>query len=669
MRKALIILLISLANFTQAQTDSVLYSLQAENTVLSTKLHAIKGDKQYITSELIRTQGIARLSELLTWIDKNTFNTINGDRYNLNIAGQSTQQQQNTTLMINNQKVEMERWDAININLLGISVADIAYVEIYNTPQIINGQFCGYGAINIVTRNNFKGLTYKAIANNGNPINDPGSAKYVPGYYTPNIDKTGFLYAHSLGYYGNKYHLNASFNFQDWYSRDTLITARYLNYPQVANKNTLHAFRLGGALQIKKTLIEGGGAYSKQTEFLYRNYMLQEVPTSTTYTEGYLKLTRNFSNSRYAKINGTFNQHGFDAWVNNSNYFTPYILTSNMVNTEVGKTTFLQNNLYRKYTLGYTFNYLTYSTSNGFVAQHQPYAGVKRSLNKKTIQQLDVMLNMVNQTINPQVVFNHYKNNNVISSWHFTGAYYHTRLNQYLNQTWYNYAVNNNANNLANNYPTYLMATPTQKLTGDYFYKLNFGGGFKLTFHGGLRYSYNACYLIPNQTITPALYPVTQTQGAQGNIFGKIWGINMHYNVFNNFWFDVDYYSANNTSNQKELQQLLQNEANRKLVFSAFYKLPARFDLALRTQAISKTNWQWYNSNGILQTQQLSGVFTTDISINKKLWADKININATIRNLFNQQEFYNPMGANFNTRFMITAQVKFEQLTKKLTKP
>ena len=89
----------------------------------------------------------------------------------------------------------------------------------------------------------------------------------------------------------------------------------------------------------------------------------------------------------------------------------------------------------------------------------------------------------------------------------------------------------------------------------------------------------------------------------------------------------------------------------------------------MRTQALSKTNWQYYNANGDLISQQLKGIFTTDISINKKLWADKVNINATIRNIFNQQEFYNPMGANFPTRFMVTAQVKFEQLTKKFTKP
>jgi hypothetical protein len=30
--------------------------------------------------------------------------------------------------------------------------------------------------------------------------------------------------------------MNTSFNFQDWYARDTMITARYLVYPKVANK-------------------------------------------------------------------------------------------------------------------------------------------------------------------------------------------------------------------------------------------------------------------------------------------------------------------------------------------------------------------------------------------------------------------------------------------------
>ena len=654
-----------------AQTDSVLYIKQSANANLSATLQPVKGEKQYITSELIRAQGIGRLSELLSWIDKTTYSTINGDRYYLNIASTSTQQHQNVMLMVNGQKIELERWDALNINLLGISVIDISYVEIFNTSQIINGQFCGFGAINIVTRNDFKGLTYKVIANNGNPINDPGAAKYIAGYSSPNIDKTGFVYSHSLGYYGNKFHINTSFNFQDWYARDTMITARYLVYPKVANKNTLMSFRAEGAGQFKKIHIQASAVLSKQDEFLFRNFTGSEHPFKTGYLEGTLCFKRTFSNNRYVKLNTTINQQSFNNWVQNAGDFTEYKYLTNTLNTEVGKSVFMEKNLHRIYTLGYTLNYYSYSTSAGFIAQHQPYASIKRKPNKKTTQQLDAMLNIMDYTINPNLVFSHQKNNNIISSWNFVGSYQQIRLAQYLNQTWYHYGVNHNSgiNNPMVTYPVKLNSIPTQKLSADYFYKLNFGRNyFSITIHGGLRYSQNAVYLIPNTNTVSFIYNGYQTKSEHGTVFGKIWGLNIHYDVLTNFWFELDYYSANNTSNQKELQTVLSNEAKRKLLLSMYYKLPARFDVAMRTQALSKTAWQNYY-NGALQMVNIPSNFTTDVSINKKMWGERMNINATLRNIFNQKEWYHPLGASFSARFMVTAQIKFDQLPKKIMKP
>jgi hypothetical protein len=654
-----------------AQTDSLNYIKQPISSNLSETLQPRKGEKQYITSELIRAQGIGRLSELLSWIDKITYSTINGDRFYLNIASTSTQQHQNVMLMINGQKVELERWDALNINLLGISVIDISYIEIFNTPQIINGQFCGFGAINIVTRNDTKGLTYRAIVNNGNPINDPGAAKYITGYSSPNIDKTGFLYSHSLGYYGNKFHINTSFNFQDWYARDTIITTRYLVYPEIANKNTLMSIRAEGAGQYKKIYIQASAALSKQDEFLFRNFTGSEHPFETGYLEGTLSLKRTFSNNRYIKINTTINQHSFNNWLQNSGNSVEYKYLTNTLNTEVGKSISLNNQLYRKYTIGYTINYYSYSTSAGFIAQHQPYASIKRYLNKKTTQQIDAIVNIMDYTINPNLVFSHQKKNNFISSWNFIGSYQQTRLAQHLNQTWYHYGVNHNSNinNPMVTYPEKLNSIPTQKLSADYFYKLNFGTNFfRITFHGGLRYAQNVVYLIPNVNAVSFLYNGYQTKAEHGNVLGKIWGVNLHYDVLANFWFDIDYYSANNTSNQKDLQSVLSNEAKRKLLFSMYYKLPARFDFAMRTQAISKTAWQNYD-NGALQIVNIPSNFTTDVSINKKMWGERININATLRNIFNQKEWYHPLGASFSTRFMVTAQIKFDQLPKKIMKP
>ena len=118
-------------------------------------------------------------------------------------------------------------------------------------------------------------------------------------------------------------------------------------------------------------------------------------------------LKRTFSNNRYLKINTTINQQSFNNWLQNTGAFTEYKYLTNTLNTEVGKSKFMDNQTYIKYTIGYTLNYYSYSTSAGFIAQHQPYASIKRKPNKKTTQQLDAMLNIMDYTINPNLVFSH----------------------------------------------------------------------------------------------------------------------------------------------------------------------------------------------------------------------------------------------------------------------
>ena len=176
--------------YSSAQSDSLFFQKQANaETILSARLQVIHGEKQYITADAINLQGIARLSELIVFIQKAFFATINGDKYYININATSTTQQQNFLLMVNGRRMELERWDAIALDLLGIPINKIAYVEITNTPQLINGNFAGFGAMNIVLRTDFSGLHYSVYTNFGNYINDPGSAKYIPGQSTPNIDK------------------------------------------------------------------------------------------------------------------------------------------------------------------------------------------------------------------------------------------------------------------------------------------------------------------------------------------------------------------------------------------------------------------------------------------------------------------------------------------------
>lgn len=663
MKNALFILLTCCCHILQAQTDSVLYQKQpTANNVLAARLQPIKGEKQYLTAELIRIQGIARLSELLTWIDKTTFSTLQHDRFYLNLNGTSTFQEQSYLLMVNGQKVEIERWDALYLNQLGIAITDIAYVEITTSPQIINGQFAGKGAINIVTRTDYKGLTVSGYNNYGNPVGDPGPAAYMNGYASPNIHKTGLVHGYTLGYYGKKGHINASYNHEDWFLRDTQTMARLARYDKQIEKITTQAMRIEGALSFGKYLLEAGAAHSTNKGFVYRNYLQSEIPADITYNEARLRATRLLANNSYLRGNVVMNTNEF---MHPGALYSSYTYIASTANIEYGKKYAINKRTLRQ-TSGYTLDYRKYSTGPGWLLQHKPYSTFIYTPAKKISHQLDLSLDIFSNTVNPSISFKREKNGSIINGSSFIISYQQSRLNTAYTQLWQFYGTNRNGMNPAS-YPVSFSTTPTHLFTADYFYFVSSGTSFKVTFNPGIRYQHNYHFIRPDLAATYPL-PGKNTSGQTADFYTVTLGTNIHYDVFNNFWFDIDYYSANDRSASKDMQQLLNSDARRKLAISFYLKLPARIDIGVRSQTISKSTWVYFDENGNQASMTIPSVFTTDFSFNKKLWGEHVQVNATIRNLFNQPEQYHPLGADFQMRFFVSAIVKFENLLQAIPK-
>jgi hypothetical protein len=646
-----------------AQNDTSVYVKQpTANHVLAAKLQPIKGEKQYITAEVIRLQGLTRLSDVLIWIDKAHYSTIDGERFYLNFNGTSTQQQQDFLLLVNGQKVELERWDAMAINSLGIPPSTIAYVEIINTPQIIDGQFAGKGAINIVTRNDFKGFTYTGYGSTGNKINDPGAAKYIQGYSSPNVDKVGYVYGHSLGYYGNKAHLAYSININQWYLPDETILNRFYKYSNKWVKNETITHRLEGAAQIGKLLIEGGGAMGEQKGYLYRNYLQNEIPANTDYLEGRLRLTQTLNNNQYVRLRMSANESSV---INQNPLFPNYTYQTATLGGEYGRTVAIGKNKNLKQVSGYTLNCTSYNKGNTYQLQHKPYSSFSYNLSKKVSQQVDVALNIHNKAMSPSLVFKHHKTSSILNSASWVLSYHQNRISDQYNQLWNFYSTNQQLNPIA--YPTKIYTSPTHLLAADYFFYISSSTSFKLTVNPGIKYHNNYHFIsYNNQATFPLISDNTSAQTA--NFYTFTFGTNVHYDVFNNFWFDIDYYSANDKSSSTNLQHVLNNDSKRKLLVSLYLKLPGRIEIGTRTQAISKSSWLFYNDVGQLQNQTINGSFTTDLCFNKKLLGDVIQLNTSIKNIFNQKEQYHPLGSNFQLRFFLNIMVKLEDVLKYIPK-
>lgn len=663
MRYILLIPILLIYALSFAQTDSVLYQKQpTANNVLAARLQPVKGEKQYITAELIRIQGIARLSELLVWIDKTTYTTNDWNRFSLNLNGTSTLQQQNYLLMINGMKVEPERWDAIGINELGIAVTDIAYVETSSVPQLINGQFAGKGAINIVTRNDYKGLTVSGYSNYGNPAGDPGPSQFISQYSSPNVHKTGLVYSYSAGYYAKKWHVNINHNYSDWYLRSQDMIKRLSIFDSTIEMNTLRATRIEAAAQLGKFLVEAGAATSGQEGYIYRNYLQTEIPANSSYKEGRLRITRVLSNNQYIKGSFILNSHRFD---HIPAQFPDYENITSSGNIEHGKTYHFKKDRFIKHASGYAVDYASYAKGNTYRLQHKPYSTVSYNLSKKVKQQFDVALAVFENTVNPSIAFKHEKTSSIINSSSIIVSYQQNRVNEQYNQFWQSYSTNQKLKPLA--YPKTINSTPTHFFTADYFYYISSSSSFKLTLNPGIRYQHNYHFIKPDAVAT---YPLISdnSSGRTANFYTITFGANLHYDVFNNFWFDIDYFSSNDKSGNKDLQQVLNSDARRKIMASIYFKLPARIDIGLRSQAVSKTQWNYFDASGNLTYQNMPATYTTDLALNKKLWGDRIQLNTTIRNIFNQAEQLQPIGADFRMRFYITLIAKFEDLLKYIPK-
>ncbi|HMB93776.1 MAG TPA: TonB-dependent receptor plug domain-containing protein, partial [Rhodothermales bacterium] len=129
---------------------------------------------QIITAADIEQAGVVRLGDLFALIDDWYASSMDGFAWEVSANGLGAFEQDNWALLIDGQPVDMRILDAKNINLLPLSPAQIAYVEVINTPALVEGVMASGGALHIHTRQPFDGPAIQGGFAAGNEIGDPG---------------------------------------------------------------------------------------------------------------------------------------------------------------------------------------------------------------------------------------------------------------------------------------------------------------------------------------------------------------------------------------------------------------------------------------------------------------------------------------------------------------
>ncbi|MCU0422507.1 MAG: hypothetical protein MUC81_06810 [Bacteroidia bacterium] len=647
-----ICLLIPLISVGQQSSDTLLYVKQDEGlSILSAKLQPIKDEKQYITADMIKAFGVGRLSDLIAFIDKQSGFNLNSESFVLNQGGRSPFLQNNVLIFINYVKVELPRFHPLALNQLGIAISDIAWVEVIQTPTTINGTFVPNGAIHIITRNDAKGFQAKYLHQSGNPVNDPGPARYIPGYASPNIDRVGSVHEGVIGYYFKKGHIKFTGTGQDIYTPDTLTLSRHQQTGYTNRFNRYEGFRIEAAMQHKKTSIDIG--YAKQwftgVQFHLAYQGFEQVKFDNN--EGRLQLVHAINKNRYFKFTQSINFH---------HYQTPNTLYNDVKlsayhhhtgNLAYGFRNKKQN---KKFETG-----LNLRAINSLAQEHiivKPYVWTLHQKNKKTSYSYFGGINVFNQQVFPEATIQKFRIRNVISSSKWILAYQSTSAYMEQGIIAYNIFINKNANSTFRNNGGYVNEkdkSAIHRFSGDYFYIVNMGGNFKVTFNGGFRLGFQELVVVPEQGINNLLLPNSTLQAA--NTYSFVWGTNIHYDVIRNFWIDIDYFRQKHYSNTNRIEELAEQMPINKLLITANIKLPERFEISLRSSAQSAARWTYYLPSSGLRSEKLPAVFTADLAINKKLWKEKLNINLNLRNLWFAQEQYHPIGADLLPRVFITA--------------
>lgn len=639
--------------------QDTIYRKHEAPEVMMGVLHPNKDERQYITAELIRLQGIARMHELISWIDKAYFTTNSGSEYAIGINGSSSFQQQNVLLFINGVKTDLPRYDALNLEILGIPINDIAYVEIITTPQYFSGQLITQGAINIVTRKDEKGLAVKSVqqAAINNHQNYPAS---LPTLQNKRTEVNGT----TLGYYGNKGHLKAAYVYQSWYPADSNIYNHIWQPNNGRFRGTLEAWRMEGAYQLKRNLIEISYTQNKQVCSTYNPFWEAYVPTNIDYKQTQFRLTRPLGNNYILRISGS--HLDYQQTVSNSSYLNP---THTLGMVEL----YGLNKRFRNKPLKTVLSYTTELHRYVYIPQDRQYnqtiSGEATLQNtKKTTHKLALQAKYLSSDtrIYPALLYTYNKNANFIHSWSFSLAYKTTSLNEYHNQLWlYNQYFNYRFNRY--HQP---VDKPTHQISANYFKKLNFNGNFRFTFHTGWQTQFQAhgMYNLPITT-WPSTIPYWPTS-VVADIHSALLGINVHYDVLTWFWVDADFYNVRSFSDSKEMQQVISTQPRRKLNLSANFKLGKKTDLSIRFLAQSQTTWNYLKIPFYIPSQdQINARYNTDITINRKLLHDWINLTVGAKNIFNQANIYQTNGAMLNARYFASVAVQLQQIGKKTRKP
>lgn len=183
------------------------------------------GGRVVITGEMLQSAALTRLSDVLLLVDDWVLSTTDGYTWKAAPNGLSTFREQQWVVMLDGQRVDLNLFDAVNLNLLPVALDQIDSVVVVNTPQLYDGEFSDRGLIHFYTRRPQGGETYGISLMGGGETGDPGPYRYTR-YRTANVDGDGPDASVAFGHGRENWSLYTSASVQHFYFTDAAVRPR-----------------------------------------------------------------------------------------------------------------------------------------------------------------------------------------------------------------------------------------------------------------------------------------------------------------------------------------------------------------------------------------------------------------------------------------------------------
>ncbi len=145
---------------------------------------------QTITAKDMAIAGITQVTDIFLLAEGWEVNTTDGFSWNAVGRGLGTFQQPHLDVFIDAHKLDARFFDSINLNLLGIALAQLDSVRLGTSPALVLGEITTGGYIHFFTSRRQPRWNPDGSINMGNEIGDPGPWRYT-NRATPNVEKIG----------------------------------------------------------------------------------------------------------------------------------------------------------------------------------------------------------------------------------------------------------------------------------------------------------------------------------------------------------------------------------------------------------------------------------------------------------------------------------------------